>query len=129
IRITKVARGNGPSTQPENSGGGEYVVFTSAASDFPGVTGAVGDVNGQPDVFLWTGQRNLIRLMSADGDNNQLTLPSSNAYPSQRINYVLFETHDPYADKPLAKRTFEGQDPQVVAEAAQANPSMNQIYM
>jgi hypothetical protein len=37
--------------------------------------------------------------VSADTDNTQLALPSLNAAPSQRINYVLFETNDPFADK------------------------------
>ena len=55
------------------------------------------------------------------------TLPSSNAFPSQRINYVLFETDDPLADIDLVNRRY----PNLLARAAggAAPTASNQIYM
>ena len=109
IRITKVARGNGPSTRPVSVGGGDYITFGSDSSDFPGVMPWTDDTNGVADVFVWSGSRakgNVTRLLSADTDNAQLALPSLNAAPSQRINYVLFETNDPFADKVGVARTM-----------------------
>jgi hypothetical protein len=135
IKITKIARGNGPTTGPWSVGGGDYITFTSDASDFPGVTAARKDENGVGDVFLWSGTRatgNVTRLLSADTDNDQLTLPSFNAAPSQRINYILFETNDPFADKVAAARfDFGTTDRAAIYAAANTGPTsrFHQVYM
>src|SRR5262249_51087265 len=136
IKITKIVRGDGPSTLPVSVGGGDYITFTSDANDLPGVTAAKKDENGVGDVFLWSGTRatgNVIRLLSADTDNDQLELPSSNAAPSQRINYIMFETNDPYADKVAASRSFgygTTDRATIYAEANTGPPSrFHQIYM
>jgi hypothetical protein len=119
IKITKVARGDGASVAPQVSGGGEYVTFISAASTFPGVTGADRDTNGVADAFLWTGVRNLVRTISADTDNVALTRAADRAFPSQRVNYLLFETDDPLADVGLIRSRY----------AAQPAPISRQIYL
>jgi hypothetical protein len=135
IKISKIARGNGATTLPVSVGGGDYITFTSEASDFPGVTAAVGDENGVGDVFLWSGTRatgNVTRLLSADTDNDQLTLPSFNAAPSQRINYIMFETNDPFADKVAAARfDFGTTDRAAIYAQANTGPTsrFHQIYM
>jgi hypothetical protein len=135
ITITKIARGDHPTTAPVSVGGGDYITFTSDADTFPGVTKAVGDENGVSDVFLWSGTRatgNVTRLLSADTDNQQLVLPSFNAAPSQRINYIMFETNDPFADKVAAAR-FDFGTTDRVAIYAQANTGLDsrfhQVYM
>jgi hypothetical protein len=135
IKITKIVRGDGASTLPVAVGGGDYITFTSDASDLPGVTAAVKDENGVGDVFLWSGTRatgNVIRLLSADTDNDQLVLPSFNAAPSQRINYILFETNDPFADKAMASRfDFGTTDRAAIYAAANTGPDsrFHQVYM
>jgi hypothetical protein len=135
ILIDGVARGNGPSVQPESAGGGNYVVFASAADRFAG-TGALPttlDANGATDAFMWTGRRNVIDLESATSARyaRQLALPSSNPFPSQRINYVLFETSDPFADLGLVQsiRSAWMANPQGTLSAAQANPAFHQVYL
>jgi hypothetical protein len=127
IKITKVARGNGPATDPEVSGGGEYVTFTSSATTFPGVRPEDRDVNGVADAFLWSGVRNVIRTISADTENQPLYRNAHNAFPSQRINYILFETDDPLADVELVKRRY----PDLLARTtgAPAPSASNQIYL
>ena len=135
IKITKVARGDGPTTPPVSVGGGDYITFTSDASDFPGVTAANKDRNGVGDVFLWSGTRatgNVTRLLSADTDNDQLVLPSFNSAPSQRINYIMFETNDPFADKVAASRfDFGTTDRAAIYAQANTGPAsrFHQIYM
>jgi hypothetical protein len=135
IKISKIARGNGATILPISVGGGDYITFTSDSSDFPGVTAAKKDENGAGDVFLWSGTRatgNVIRLLSADTDNDQLTLPSFNAAPSQRINYIMFETNDPFADKVAASRfDFGTTDRAAIYAQANAGPAsrFHQIYM
>jgi hypothetical protein len=127
IKITKVARGDGPALDPEVSGGGEYVTFTSGSATFPGVTAADRDVNGVDDVFLWTGVRNVVRTISADTENRPLYGNAHNAFPSQRINYILFETDNPLADVELVSR----RDPNLLTRVASAPApaASNQIYM
>ena len=135
VRVTPVARGNGPSTQPEAAGGGDYVVFASDATGFPGVVPTLGDGNGVGDAFLWSGRRDVVRLQSAKasryGINRQLALPSTNPYPSQRINYILFETRDPFADQAFV----EARKPEwlrnigEVLGAARGIAAFNQVYM
>jgi hypothetical protein len=134
IRVTGVARGSGASGQPEVAGGGDYVVFASAGDGFPGVTQSQRDANGVQDAFLWSGKRNVIRLQSAtsaDQGNRQLTLPSTNPFPSQRINYVLFETADPFADLDLVSRVrpawLSARD--ATLAAAQTDPAFHQVYL
>ena len=128
ITLSKVARGDGATVDPEVAGGGEYITFTSGSSIFPGVTGADRDTNGVDDAFLYTGVRNLIRTISADTENSPLRGAARNAYPSQRINYLLFETEDPLADVALVRRSY----PDILARtAAQLDTpaASNQIYM
>ena len=135
VRVTTVARGNGPSVAPEAAGGGDYVVFASDATGFPGVVPTAGDRNGVGDAFLWSGRRDVIRLQSAKaskyGINRQLAMPSANPYPSQRINYILFETRDPFADLALveARRPEWLRNAGAVIGTAQGNPAFNQVYM
>ena len=133
IRITKIARGDGPTTGPRSAGGGDYITFSSDATDFPGVTSADKDANGAGDVFLWSGTRatgSIVRLLSADTDNDQLTLPSSNAVPSQRINYILFETADPFADKVWASDHFGNADrADLFGQASAPGSAFHQVYM
>ncbi len=135
VRITKVARGNGPSNEPRSAGGGDYVVFASAASDFSGVTALLRDGNGVVDSFLWSGRRDVVRLQSAIssryGVGGQLALPSYNPYPSSVINYILFETSTPFADLALVQRTRPQWLKSMGGEiaAAQSDPAFHQIYL
>lgn len=131
IKLTKVARGDGPSTDPQVAGGGDYVTFTSGAEDFPGVTGGDEDLNGVDDAFLWTGVRNLIRMISADDQNEPLSGPAGGAYPSQRVNYLLFETQDPLADRELVRSMYPALYRDIVddAGAEPTSPAGNQIYL
>ena len=78
-------------------------------------------------MFLWTGVRNLVRTISADTENRPLYGDARNAFPSQRINYILFETDDPLADVELVSRRY----PNLLARAAgaPAPSASNQIYM
>jgi hypothetical protein len=134
IRVTSVARGRGPTAEPEVAGGGDYVVFSSAGDGFPGVLPSERDANGVQDAFLWSGKRNVIRLQSAtpgDRGNRQLTLPSTNPFPSQRINYVLFETADPFADVDLVSRVRPAwlAAPNATLAAARTDPAYHQVYL
>jgi hypothetical protein len=131
VTLTKVARGDGPSTDPQVAGGGDYVTFTSAASNFPGVTGADDDVNGVDDAFLWTGVRNLIRTISADDQNSPLRGAAGGAYPSQRVNYLLFETEDPLADQDLVRTKYPDlfRDIIDIGGGPPSSPAGNQIYL
>ncbi|MBW4420628.1 MAG: DUF4347 domain-containing protein [Myxacorys californica WJT36-NPBG1] len=53
------AGGNGDSDSPVINGNGEYVVFTSAASNLVG-----GDTNNKKDIFVWNRSTNAIALVS-----------------------------------------------------------------
>jgi hypothetical protein len=125
IRVDEVARGDGPSTDPQVAGGGNYVTFTSSSNTFPGVTGADDDTNGVKDAFLWTGVRHLIRTISANDQNNPLNGAAGDAFPSQRINYLLFETEDPLADRDRIGARSAADDSGGLVKL----PALNQIYM
>jgi hypothetical protein len=131
IKLTKIARGDGPSTDPQVSGGGDYVTFTSASDDFPGVTGADRDVNDVDDAFLWTGVRNLIRTISADDQNSPLRGAAGGAFPSQRVNYLLFETEDPLADRDLIRTQYPDLFREILDDVGgpPTSPAGNQIYL
>jgi hypothetical protein len=135
IRVTKVARGNGPSVQPRSAGGGDYVVFASAASNFAGVTSSLRDGNNVMDSFLWSGTRDVVRLQSAIssryGVGGQLTLPSFNPYPSSVINYILFETSTPFADLALVQKRKPKWLKSVSYTIARARrePVFHQVYL
>jgi len=67
------------------SGGGEYLVFRSSATNF-----VTGDENASPDVFLKDLQTGAIVLVSADGDGNPVNEGSYPAGLSADGRFVAF---------------------------------------
>lgn len=111
-------RGGGstaPAFDPTISYGGQFVLFTSASSNWETAADRA-DTNGVSDVFLWTVKRRRVFQMSVDSSGHELTLPSGDATQSAHGNYVFFATSAPFADRSLVGR-------------AAGSPAFSQIYM
>jgi hypothetical protein len=68
-RSIRITDGNGASTSPSMSTFGDYVAFTSSASDL-----VPGDTNGVDDVFLWTRSTSTITRLSGAGGGSAVAL-------------------------------------------------------
>jgi hypothetical protein len=90
------AQGNGASTEPAMSGGGEFVFFTSRATNLRQSTGIRNaDPNGTiPDVYLWNFPRSRgygnVSRESRPGPSGELNGPSMRPATSNRGNYLAF---------------------------------------
>lgn len=83
-------RANQPSRNPSISNGGCYIVFDSDATNLDTEKRGA-DYNRNPDVFLYTGVRDLVLLQSRTSSGQRLTGPSTHPYLSSRGNYIFFE--------------------------------------
>jgi hypothetical protein len=90
------AQGNGPSSDPEISGGGEYVVFDSAATNLR-PSPAISDIdpNGPiPDVYLWNFPRGRrygnVSRESRPGPKGAFDAASVRPATSSHGNYIAF---------------------------------------
>ncbi|MEA2478114.1 MAG: hypothetical protein QOJ07_36 [Thermoleophilaceae bacterium] len=85
--------GNGDSTKPSIGNSGFYITFDSDASNL-GVNslGRTGDVNGRPDVYLYTAVRDLTLVQSVEDKALPLDGGGSNASTSWYANYIFFDT-------------------------------------
>jgi hypothetical protein len=85
--------GNAPSSKPQIGNDGLYALFESKASNL-GLTAGLGrgDRNRKPDVFLYTGVRNLTTVQSVR--QKGIPLPGGGANPglSYYANYVIFDS-------------------------------------
>jgi Tol biopolymer transport system component len=78
---------DGPSTAPDVSSDGRYVVFVSAATNL-----VAGDTNGQPDVFVRDRQAQTTRLVSVARDGGPADGRSGGAAISGDGRFVAFES-------------------------------------
>lgn len=119
--------GNGDSSDPRITNSGYYVSFTTAASNLGTRASRSGpaDTNGLPDVYLYTGVRNLTLRESVDSSAGQLSAPAQDAALSQFANYIFFDTSDPLADLRFAG----GAGLRGTAGEAQGGLALRQIYM
>ncbi|MGI0491461.1 Calx-beta domain-containing protein [Alkalinema pantanalense CENA528] len=76
---------NGASANPIISNDGQYVVFTSTASNL-----VANDSNNAQDVFLWNRTTGVIQLVSKTGSGNSGNAASANATISANGLYVVF---------------------------------------
>ncbi|OUC15999.1 MAG: hypothetical protein B0A82_03825 [Alkalinema sp. CACIAM 70d] len=76
---------NGASANPVISNDGQYVVFTSAASNL-----VANDNNNAQDVFLWNRSTGTIQLVSKTGSGSSGNAASDNAIISANGQYVVF---------------------------------------
>jgi Tol biopolymer transport system component len=79
------AEANGDSWSPSISADGNYVVFTSSASNL-----VSGDTNGQSDIFVYDLQNNQIERVSVDSSGNQGNVACDYGSLSADGQYVAF---------------------------------------
>lgn len=78
--------GNGPSTQPRIDGGGNYVVYTSQASDL-----IEGDDNGVSDIYIIDLVNNLTERVSLGENGKEVTQAAQNPAISSDRPQVLYD--------------------------------------
>ncbi len=89
-------QGNGPSNNPALSGGGEFVVFDSAATNLrPSADIQSADPNGETrDIYLWNFPRERkfgnVSRESRPGPKGEFNGPSVRPAASSRGNYIAF---------------------------------------
>jgi hypothetical protein len=83
-----------------------------------------------PQVVFWGDVGNVILLLSRDSQQNPLQLPAIDPSPAEALNYVAFETNDPFADHDFAD-TQPGwnSDPQGTRQRAAQDPTYHQVYL
>lgn len=88
--------GNRPSRGPEIGNDGLYVLFESDATNL-GLTagGRRGDRNGKPDVFLYTGVRDLTTVQSVKDLGDPLRGGGRHGSLSYYANYIVFASPTP----------------------------------
>jgi hypothetical protein len=76
---------NGDSVEPFISGDGQFVVFTSFASNL-----VPGDTNGHADIFLWSRASNTIQRVSVDSNGVQPNGGSARPVASDNARYIVY---------------------------------------
>lgn len=88
--------GNKPSVAPQLGNDGLYVGFESAATNLGlSASGERGDKNRRPDVFLYTGVRNLTTVQSVKNKGVPLRGGGSHPAMSYYANYYVFDSPAP----------------------------------
>jgi hypothetical protein len=96
ISVFKRSRGNKPSAAPQIGNDGLYVGFESAASNLGLTAGrGRGDKNKQPDVFLYTGVRDLTTVQSVKDKGVPLRGGGRHPAMSYYANYFVFDSPAP----------------------------------
>lgn len=96
--------GNGDSNEPTISDAGEFVFFSSAATNLKPSASIKDDSNGVRDMFLWNRPTGNVSTESRDSENRYLRMPAMAPATSSRGNYVLFESSYPLIDLALSNR-------------------------
>ena len=85
--------GNGDSVDPFVTNSGYYIMFQSRASNMGlNASGRPGDVNGQPDAYMYTAVRNLTLVQSVEEKALPLHGGGANPAMSWYANYIFFES-------------------------------------
>lgn len=90
---------NGPSGDPTITGGGEFVLFNSNATNLRPSRDIRFTRNGVQNFMLWNKPTRHVSVESRDHNNEYLTGPSENPSTSLRGNYVLFQSQSEKADR------------------------------
>jgi hypothetical protein len=90
---------NGPSSDPAITGGGEFVLFDSDATNLRPSRDIRFTRNGVQNLMLWNKPTRHVSVESRDHANEYLTGPSENPATSLRGNYVLFQSDTESVDR------------------------------
>jgi hypothetical protein len=90
---------NGPSGDPAITGGGEFVLFDSDATNLRPSRDIRYTRNGVQNLMLWNKPTRHVSVESRDHANEYLTGPSENPATSLRGNYVLFQSDTESVDR------------------------------
>jgi hypothetical protein len=90
---------NGPSGDPTITGGGEFVLFDSDATNLRPSRDIRFTRNGVQNFMLWNKPTRHVSVESRDHNNEYLTGPSENPATSLRGNYVLFQSETESVDR------------------------------
>jgi hypothetical protein len=90
---------NGPSSDPAITGGGEFVLFDSDATNLRPSRDIRYTRNGVQNLMLWNKPTRHVSVESRDHANEYLTGPSENPATSLRGNYVLFQSDTESVDR------------------------------
>lgn len=90
---------NGPSGDPAITGGGEFVLFDSEATNLRPSRDIRYTRNGVQNLMLWNKPTRHVSVESRDHANEYLTGPSENPATSLRGNYVLFQSDTESVDR------------------------------
>jgi hypothetical protein len=99
--------GNKPSLAPQLGNDGLYVGFESAATNLGlNAGGERGDKNKQPDVFLYTGVRNLTTVQSVKDKGRPLRGGGRHPAMSYYSNYYVFDSPAPVNARSGTRQVF-----------------------
>ncbi len=90
---------NGRSSDPTISGGGEFVLFASEATNLRPSRDIRFTRNGHQNMMLWNKPTRHVSVESRNYANKYLDGPSENPASSLRGNYVLFQSQAPQVDR------------------------------
>jgi hypothetical protein len=90
---------NGASADPTITGGGEFVLFASEATNLRPSRDIRFTRNGVQNMMLWNKPTRHVSVESRNYANEYLTGPSENPSTSLRGNYVLFQSNSEAADR------------------------------
>lgn len=100
---------NGASTDPTITGGGEFVLFASHATNLRPSRDIRFTRNGVQNMMLWNKPTKHVSVESRNYANEYLTGPSDNPASSLRGNYVLFQSTSQSADRLIRNYTGDNQ--------------------
>lgn len=90
---------NGNSSDPTISGGGEFVLFASQATNLRPSRDIRWTRNGHQNMMLWNKPTRHVSVESRNYANEYIDGPSENPSTSLRGNYVLFQSEAPQIDR------------------------------
>lgn len=102
---------NGASDDPAITGGGEFVLFASDATNLRPSRDIRFTRNGYQNMMLWNKPTSHVSVESRNYDNKYIDGPSENPATSLRGNYVVFQSTAPSIDRLI--RNVGGEDNQV----------------
>lgn len=100
---------NGSSGDPTITGGGEFVLFNSNATNLRPSRDIRFTRNGVQNMMLWNKPTKHVSVESRNYGNEYLEGPSENPSTSLRGNYVLFETSSEIGDRLIRNLTGHNQ--------------------
>jgi len=100
---------NGESSDPTISGGGEFVLFASEATNLRPSRDIRWTRNGHQNMMLWNKPTRHVSVESRNYANEYIDGPSENPSSSLRGNYVLFQSTAPQVDRFIRNLTGDNQ--------------------